>query len=73
MAEITKAECPQYRKCGGCQLQNLSYAEQLSHKQALVIAKLGELGHVEEIIGMDSPSTTATRSTPLSGWTAGAR
>lgn len=29
-------KCPLYKKCGGCQLQNLSYAEQLKFKQRKV-------------------------------------
>ena len=28
--------CPLYRKCGGCQLQNMSYPRQLQWKQAQV-------------------------------------
>ncbi len=47
--------CPLYKKCGGCQLQNLSYKEQLSYKQVKCIKALGKFGHVEEIIGMESP------------------
>ncbi len=47
--------CPLYKKCGGCQLQNMTYAEQLSFKQAKTIKYLGRFGHVEEIIGMDEP------------------
>ncbi len=48
--------CPNFRKCGGCQLQNLPYAEQLLHKQRRAVSVLGELGHVENIIGMDEPT-----------------
>lgn len=48
--------CPHWRKCGGCQLQNLSYPEQLLHKQRHMIALLGEFGHVDDIIGMDEPT-----------------
>ena len=47
--------CPLYKKCGGCQLQNLSYQEQLSYKQVKCIKALGKFGHVEEIIGMENP------------------
>lgn len=47
--------CPHRRACGGCQLLNLSYAEQLGHKQRQVIGLLGRFGHVEEIWGMDEP------------------
>jgi 23S rRNA (uracil1939-C5)-methyltransferase len=47
--------CPLYKKCGGCQLQNMPYSEQLSFKQARVIKLLGSFCHVDEIIGMDKP------------------
>ena len=47
--------CPFYKKCGGCQLQNMSYEEQLSFKMAKTIKNLGRFGHVEEIIGMEKP------------------
>ena len=47
--------CPYAKKCSGCQLQNLSYDEQLSMKQVKLIKLLGKYGHVEEIIGMEKP------------------
>lgn len=47
--------CPLYKKCGGCQLQNMTYEEQLSYKMALSIRHLGRFGHVNEIIGMEKP------------------
>ncbi len=47
--------CPHYKKCGGCQLQNMSYEKQLSFKQVKVIRLLGRFCHVDEIIGMDEP------------------
>lgn len=47
--------CPVFSKCGGCQLQNMTYDRQLSFKQAKCIKLLGKFGHVEEIIGMDDP------------------
>ena len=49
-------KCPLYKKCGGCQLQNLSYEEQLSYKQVKVIRLLGQFAHVSEIIGMENPT-----------------
>ena len=55
MNEIEKNGCPQRRACGGCQLQNMRYNEQLLHKQKKVISLLGRFGHVEEIMGMDHP------------------
>lgn len=47
--------CPYAKKCGGCQLQNLPYSEQLHMKQARLIRLLGRFGHVDEIMGMDEP------------------
>lgn len=47
--------CPLYKKCGGCQLQNMTYEEQLSYKQATAIKTLGRFGFVEEIKGMEEP------------------
>ena len=47
--------CTLYKKCGGCQLQNMTYAEQLSFKQAKCIKMLGKFGYVDEIIGMEKP------------------
>ena len=47
--------CPYRKKCGGCQLQNLTYKEQLSFKQVKVIKLLGKFRHVDEIIGMEHP------------------
>ena len=48
-------ECPHKKKCSGCQLQNLTYEEQLRMKQVKLIGLLGRYGHVEEIIGMENP------------------
>lgn len=48
-------KCEHYKKCGGCQLQNLSYDKQLKYKQIKVIKLLGKLCRVNEIIGMDKP------------------
>lgn len=42
--------CPVSKKCGGCQLSNMTYAEQLSFKQAKLIRLLGKMHHVNEII-----------------------
>ena len=47
--------CPLYQKCGGCQLQQMSYAEQLQFKQSKEISLLGQFGPVEKIIGMENP------------------
>lgn len=48
-------QCPVYKKCGGCQLQNMDYPAQLEWKQRLCVKLLGGLGQVEKIIGMDNP------------------
>lgn len=55
MSEGYKAPCPYHRQCGGCQLQNLPYGQQLEYKQGQSIRILGKFGHVENIIGMESP------------------
>lgn len=47
--------CPVYKKCGGCQLQNLSYPEQLRLKQNKVVKLLKSFGKVAPVIGMDNP------------------
>lgn len=54
--EIKKNACPHAKKCGGCQLQNMSYPQQLSFKQAICIKNLKRFGRVEEIVGMDDPT-----------------
>ena len=48
--------CPVCKKCGGCQLQNLPYPQQLDLKQGREIALLGRYGHVRRILGMDDPT-----------------
>ena len=50
-----KRICPVSRKCGGCQLMNLTYPEQLKFKQAKVVKLLGSFHRVNEIIGMNHP------------------
>ena len=52
---MNELKCPYRKKCGGCQLQNLSYERQLSFKQVKVIKLLGKYAHVDEIIGMENP------------------
>ena len=48
-------KCPVSKKCGGCQLWNLSYEEQLKFKQAKVNKLLGNFHKVSTIIGMEHP------------------
>ena len=56
--------CPDYRRCGGCQIQALSYGAQLEYKQNKVFGNLNRIGGFSEdvlnkvfepIIGMDDP------------------
>ena len=56
MEQIKRASCAYYKKCGGCQLRNLTYSAQLKHKQIECIKLLGAFGHVDEIIGMEDPA-----------------
>ena len=52
---IKNGSCPVYKKCGGCQLQNLSYKEQLNFKQNKVEKLLKKFCPVSPIIGMETP------------------
>ena len=47
--------CPVSRKCGGCQLMNMTYEEQLRYKQAKVVKLLSGFHRVNSIIGMETP------------------
>ncbi len=47
--------CPLAKKCGGCQLQNMSYPQQLRWKQGKVERLLGKFHSVEPILGMEYP------------------
>lgn len=55
-----KPKCPIARSCGGCQLQELSYEEQLRYKENKVYNNLVRIGGLSDftmhpIIGMDNP------------------
>ena len=55
-----EARCPVARACGGCQMQELSYAEQLKFKEKKVYNHLKRIGGLENIpmepiIGMEHP------------------
>ena len=47
--------CALYKKCGGCQLQNLNYKAQLEYKQNKVERLVSKFAPVEKIIGMKVP------------------
>ena len=53
---VQEVKCPVYRKCGGCQLQNLSYERQLQWKQDRCQKLLGKFGKVAPILGMEDPT-----------------
>ena len=53
--EKSEKRCPLAKKCGGCQLQNLTYDKQLQYKQVQCIRLLGQFCRVEEILGMENP------------------
>lgn len=55
-----KPQCSVYKKCGGCQLQHLSYEGQLEQKRKLVEDSLKRIGKIEDVvihstIGMENP------------------
>lgn len=52
---IKRGSCPVYKKCGGCQLQNLTYTEQLNFKQKKVEKLLSKFCKADKIIGMNTP------------------
>lgn len=50
-----RAPCTNRKKCGGCQLTNMSYEEQLAFKQSRVQRLVGRFCPVRPIVGMDEP------------------
>ena len=58
-AERVEPACPVYKECGGCQLQHLSYAGQLSCKRQQVQDALGRIGHLDievlPVLGANDP------------------
>ena len=54
------ARCPIARQCGGCNLQELDYAEQLKFKRGIIGNNIKRIGGIEDIevepvIGMEKP------------------
>lgn len=45
----TEARCPEARRCGGCQLQELSYGEQLKFKERKVYNHLKRIGGLDKL------------------------
>ena len=50
-----KSRCPYSKKCGGCQLIDVPYEQQIKRKQQKLQELLGEFGKLEPIIGMENP------------------
>lgn len=48
-------KCPLSGQCGGCQLQDLSYEEQLREKQRFAERQLGQYAPIAPILGMKDP------------------
>lgn len=53
--QAKKSRCPYSKKCGGCQMVDVAYDQQLKMKQKNLQELLGEFGKVEDIIGMEQP------------------
>ncbi|ERJ11411.1 23S rRNA (uracil(1939)-C(5))-methyltransferase RlmD [Haloplasma contractile] len=51
--------CSLYKECGGCNVQHISYEQQLANKTDLVVDNLKRIGHLEvdvnPCIGMEDP------------------
>lgn len=50
-----KPKCPYFYKCGGCQLQHMSYESQLHYKENKVKELMKSYGSIEKIISMENP------------------
>ncbi|MGH4036291.1 MAG: 23S rRNA (uracil(1939)-C(5))-methyltransferase RlmD [Sphaerochaeta sp.] len=50
------SECPLAHKCGGCQLQSLSYRDQLEYKMDEVYDILGSWNKIAPIVSMQDPT-----------------
>jgi len=48
-------KCKVAKRCGGCQLQNMEYPEQLAYKQRRAEYLLSPFGKVQPIVGMEKP------------------
>ncbi len=56
----TDAQCPVFKRCGGCHLQHISYPAQLDVKRGFINAAMQRIGgftdfQCDEILGMESP------------------
>lgn len=73
--ERMQPRCPVYGKCGGCQLQHLSYKAQLEYKHRLVQENLRRIGGLEvevlPVIGMAEPWHYRNKGMIPVGWQEG--
>lgn len=44
-----EASCPYYEQCGGCQLQHLTYEDQLATKQQQIVDALRKIGGLDDL------------------------
>jgi len=49
-AQRVAPSCPVYEACGGCQLQHMSYAEQLNWKRQVVVDAIVRIGKLEQVV-----------------------
>ena len=54
-SEAKKSRCPVSKKCGGCTMIDVPYAEQVERQQQLVEELIGNFGRVDPIIRMKNP------------------
>ena len=52
---MDKLNCPYFSRCGGCQLLDMTYQEELAYKQKLAQRHLSRFGRVLPILGADRP------------------
>ena len=52
---MDKLNCPYFSRCGGCQLLDMTYQEELAYKQKLAQRHLSRFGRVLPILGADHP------------------
>ena len=64
--------CPVYRKCGGCSLLHMTYAEELNMKRARVNDALRHIGglsfQVSDILGADQPEHYRNKANLGNDW-----
>ena len=53
--QIKREGCEYYKKCGGCQLRNLTYEEQIRLKRSEVIKLIGRYCRVAPVVAMEDP------------------